>query len=185
MAKRPTPPLIEIDRWFVTAMLPKRTTVAGFSGNRLWKTPRDMFTGNVEDPNGLCGDCATFVTNEFDKIFRDRDTPDGYQLGMVLWNGTVLNHIANVMMPTAKSTRQKFVTVGKATTNLSGDNAWKHANKIKSVQARYLITGPEVLGLRVYDLYYKMKPTTLGAWWKDRDGGMNGTVEVGMEYEFA
>jgi len=185
MAKRPTPPLIEVDRWYETAMLPKRTAAAGFSGNRAWKSPRGWVKGNEDDPNGLCGDVSTFLAHAFEDEFRDLYTTDGFQLGMILWNGTVLNHIANVMLPKDKAVRQKFVTVGVITTNMSGDNAWKRLHKRPSVQAKYLLSGPELMKVRVYDLYYKMKPTTVDKWWRHCDGGMNGTVEVGLEFEFA
>jgi len=186
MAKRSTPSLIEIDRWYETAILPKRTAAAGFSGNRVWKSPRGWVKGNIDDPNGLCGDVSTWLAHQFDDAFRDVYTTDGYQLGMILWNGTVLNHIANVMMPKDKATRQKFVTVGTVTQNMSGDTAWSRLQKRPAgVAKKYLLAGRDLMGLRVYDLYHKMKPTTVDKWWKHLDGGMNGTVEVGLEHEFA
>src|SRR6267378_2305571 len=95
------PTLAEADSWFETKVIPQRTTRAGFSANRVVKTPRSTIMGNTSDPNGLCGDASLFVLETFDKAFPKtfRDTADGYTLGLILWEGTILNHIANVMLP--------------------------------------------------------------------------------------
>jgi hypothetical protein len=185
MTKGPTPALIEIDKWYETTMLPKRTTAAGFSKNRVHKSPMALVRGNVDDPNGLCGDVSTYVAHQFDDTFRDLYTTDGYQLGMILWDGVALNHIANVMLPKAKAVRQKFVTAGGITTNMSGDTAWMRLQKRPpGLQPKLMIAGRDLLQLRVYDLYYKMKPTTVKTWWEFLDAGLHGTVQVGLEHEF-
>ena len=186
MAKRSTPPLSGVDTWFETTILPDRTTWSGFSGNRIWKAPRGLLMGNQDDPNGLCGDTATYVLHQFEDTFRSIHTPDGYQMGLVLWNSVVFNHIANVMLPVKRATWQRFVTVGTITTNISKDTAWSRMkNRPTKVKSEHVISGKEMMQLRVYDLYYKMKPTTVAEWWKHVDGGLNGRVEVGLEFEFA
>ena len=47
--------LAQASAWFNEIILPQRTTVSGFSGNRIWKSPRGWIVGHTEDPNGLCG----------------------------------------------------------------------------------------------------------------------------------
>lgn len=172
MAKKQTPALIEIDKWFETTVLPHRTAAAGFSKNRVYKSPLGLIRGNVDDPNGLCGDVSTYVAHLFDSTFRDLSTTDGFQIGMILWDGVVLNHIANIMLPTAKAAFQSYSTVGGVTTH-----------RVKAKPA-YEIKPADFLKLRVYDLYYKLKPTTVKAWWEYLDSDMAGTVRIGLEHDF-
>ncbi len=159
----------QIDSWFDMTVVPKRTTFSGFSPNRISKSPRGIFFGNQSDANGLCGDASEFVIDAFDAAFLTPFTPDGYQIGMVLWKGYIANHIANVMLPSRKAFMQEFRYVAGTLTG--------------PTSAPTTLTEAELLSLRVYDLYYKNR-TTLGAWWAKMDG-TGGTVTVGLQHEFS
>ena len=164
-----SPTLAQTDDWFNDTILAKRTASAGFSANRIWKSPRDLVSGNTEDPDGLCGDAAAFVYEQFWRNFNDYATSDGFNIGLVLWKGTVLNHMANVMLLRTKIAVQEY----------SWDST-KRAIKLVSGKAQYSTT--EFLTLHVYDLYYKKKQTTLESWWKARDASQSGTVKLGFPY---
>lgn len=164
--KRIQPTLTEADKWFTDKVVPLRTASAGFSINRVWKGPLSFVKGNDEDPNGICGDAALFVFEEFYRQFGDYTTTDGYRIAMVLWQGAISNHIANVMLPAAKAGAQKFSwdTRSRALTCLSG-------------VCRY--NSHDLFALHVYDLYFK-KSSSLEQWWRDRDSSMDGTLKLGM-----
>jgi len=167
VAKLPT--LAKADDWFNDTILPKRTASPGFSANRIWKSPRDLVKGNTEDPDGLCGDAADFVYEQFWRDFNDYATNDGFQIGLVLWKGALLNHMANVMLVRTKIGVQEYSWDSKKRT-------------IAFVSGRSQYSTTEFLTLHVYDLYYKKRATTLEAWWKARDANQSGTVKVGFPY---
>ena len=169
LKKGTSPTLKEADDWFNDTILPKRTASAGFSANRVWKSPRDLVKGNTEDPDGLCGDAAAFVYEELSTESGDYTTSDGYHLGLVLWKGAITNHMANVMLVRTKIAVQQYSWDAK-----------KRAVVSVSGKAQYGTT--ELLTLHVYDLYYKNKATSLEVWWKARDASQNGTIKLGFPY---
>lgn len=163
LVKLPTLP--EANRWFVEKIIPRRTTNSGFSPNRVWKGPRGIVMGNTEDPNGLCGDAAIFVFEQFFADFGDYRTRDGHQIGLVLWDGLILNHIANVMLVEGKVSPQTYEWTYRAT--------WPH---LVGGKGEYRTT--QLLSLTVYDLYYKKGPMPLAQWWSDRDAARRGSVRL-------
>lgn len=161
--------LTQADDWFNTQVIPKRTASAGFSGNRVWKTPRALVQGNQEDPDGLCGDAASFVYEEFYRSTGGYTTSDDYHVGVVLWEGAVLNHMANVMLPVSKKALHQYRWTDCGLCCLEGPRKYSIA---------------ELFQLHVYDLYYKKKATTLAMWWSWQDADLRGTVKVGLPYMF-
>jgi hypothetical protein len=174
------PTLVEVDKWFETSVIPKRTTSAGFSINRIIKTPRGLL-GNTSDPNGLCGDASLYVYEAFDKAFPKtfRDTSDGYQLGGILWEGAILNHMANVMLPKSVGKLYVYEVKGKAPMPIVP----ALEGRASYVMKKGTMSGKELAGLHVYDLYYK-KRTTVEDWWQELDE-MGGRLTVGLEQDFA
>lgn len=168
MAKLPN--LVEAEAWFKDECVPKRTASAGFSGNRLWKTPQSLFRGNAEDADGLCGDAALFCCEEYYRKFDDYSTSDGFIIGMVLWEGVFLNHIANVMLVSKKAVHETY-TFHKDTKMVS----------CRKPVATYGTA--ELLRLRVFDLYYK-KACSLREWWHDLDA-LGGRITIGQQADFA
>jgi len=165
------PSLGDVDAWFDKKVLPQRTASAGFSLNRIYKSPAGLFKGNEADANGLCGDAASYVLEAYGKAYpKTYTTSDGYLLGVVLWEGLVLNHIANVMLPKDSAFKQGFEKKAGAPVPLTSSGP-----KAK------LLGYASLIKLRVYDLYYKTR-TTLGPWWDDRDEG--GRITVGLESDF-
>jgi hypothetical protein len=154
--------LADADQWFDTEVIPKRTAWSGGSPNRIWKSPRDWVTGNQSDPNGLCGDTSSYVDDQMWNDFQTKVTDDGYELVVILWDGKVLNHIANVMAVKGKTAVQEYKMTNGVLTLVSGTQQYTQA---------------DLFGLHVYDLYYK-KRTTVGAWWKDQDGDYGGTLKL-------
>ena len=179
------PSLAEADSWFDKKAIPARTTSSGFSLNRVYKSPRDLVTGNQVDPNGLCGDAASYVIVAFDKAYpKANPTSDGFMLGLVLWQGLASNHIANVMLPQDACFKQTFKSNGGVvvlTYPAGGKLGERIPGSPSRSHARYL-GAKELLELHVYDLYYK-KRTTIDSWWTDVDK-KGGTITVGMEHEF-
>jgi hypothetical protein len=167
--KGTSPSLSESDIWFNDEIIPKRTARAGFSGNRIWKSPRDWAEGNTEDPDGLCGDASDYVYEQFYRDFNDYVSKDGFHIGLILWKGTVTNHMANVMLLNTKIAVQSY--------------SWNKTKKeIASVSGIPQYKTTELLTLHVYDLYYKKK-TNVEMWWKERDSGNGGTVKIGFAYD--
>jgi hypothetical protein len=159
--------LTEADTWFNEKILPKRTTRGGFSANRLWKSPSRLVTGNTEDPDGLCGDAASYVYEQFWNDFGDYTTTDGRHIGLILWRGAILNHIAAVMLATAKIAVQTY--------------RWDAPKKtVMSVSGNPQYSSTEVLTLHVYDLYYKKKQTSVESWWKGLDARMGGIIKLAL-----
>lgn len=168
----PTMTLAEVDKWFDEKILPARTARAGFSEGRIIKGPRALFTGNRSDPNGVCGDAALYVSDEYiaNPAFAP-STSDGYTLGRIVWEGLVLNHTANVMLKNGATHKQVYeMKAGTTLVHLNGSKEKKGLQKA------------ELFGLHVYDLYYK-KRTTVGAWWKDLDGGYGGKLTIALEQD--
>jgi hypothetical protein len=179
-----TPSLADIDAWFDKKVLPQRTAWSGLSPNRVYKTPHRLFAGNESDPNGPCGDTTLFVFDSYDATFKTAVwTSDGYQLGAILWNGLVLNHIANVMLPKAAARLRTFVMAGAMPVPRAAAGLQQRASFVPKAKSASDLDGKQLLTLRVYDLYYK-KRTTVGAWWKDLDE-MKGEVTVGLQADFA
>lgn len=158
MADRKLPTLGETRKWFAETILPQRTAWAGLSPNRMWKTPGSYITGNVPDANGLCGDAALFTAETYWDEFKDYTTADGYIIGMVLWEGMVLNHMANIMLPRTGA----------------GAKTYKGSP----------LPPATVLSLTVLDLYYK-KTSDLREWWRARDEKFGGKITVGLQHDFA
>ena len=152
--------------WFENTIVPQRAASAGFSLNRLWKSPLALFRGNTEDPDGLCGDAAAYVYERFFTDFGDYITTDGFQIGLVLWNGRISNHIANVMLAKKKTAPETYKWDSKRRVAVSTAGV-----------AQY--TSSQLLKLYVYDLYYK-KASTVELWWKDLDGAMGGSVKIAL-----
>jgi hypothetical protein len=179
------PSLTEADSWFDKKALPARTTSSGFSWNRVYKSPHRLVAGNQTDPNGLCGDASSYVIEAFDKAFpKANPTSDGFMLGLVLWEGMASNHIANVMLPQDAAHKQSFQSKGGVvilTDPASGKLGERVSGSSPRSRTRYL-GAKELLGLHVYDLYYK-KRTTIADWWDEIDS-KGGTITVGMEHEF-
>ena len=165
------PSLADVDAWFDKKVLPQRTASAGFSFNRIYKSPAGIFKGNEADANGLCGDATSYVLEAYGKAYpRTYTTSDGYLMGVVLWEGLVLNHIANVMLPKDSAFKQGFEKKAGTPVPLTSSGS-----KAK------LLNYAGFIKLRIYDLYYKTR-TTLGPWWDDRDEG--GGITVGLESDF-
>jgi len=169
------PTLDEAKEWFVKKVIPLRTAKAGYSANRTWKSPQRWITGNTEDPNGLCGDTTLFVAEEYYRQFKDYRTSDGFIIGMVLWDGEVLNHIANVMLRQNRTSKEQYVY----------DSARQEAKLLVPEATRICIpksgqyNNASLLTLWVFDLYYKEKPQTLGSWWTGRDSRRGGVITIG------
>lgn len=164
------PTLAKVDLWFNSEVLPRRTVRAGFSLNRVWKGPRDLVKGNREDPDGLCGDAVMFVFEEFLRKFdASFDTADGYFLAAILWDGTVLNHIANVMLKKDKVSTQTYRW-----------DSVKNAAVATTEKGQY--DTKELLSLRVYDLYYK-KIMNVNQWWYSLDHAKGGTIRLAPYWE--
>ena len=162
------PTLAETRTWFKSKVIPKRTASAGFSGNRIWKTPRSAF-GNVEDANGLCGDAALFTAEEFFRSFNDYRTSDGHIIGMILWKGRFLNHVANVLL------KSSLVDLETYSYNSSTRNVVSNLKKPQyNTSALFKLT--------VLDLYYK-EVTDLKTWWEDQDN-LGGTIQIGQQHDF-
>ena len=179
------PSLAEADSWFDKQAIPARTASSGFSWNRIYKSPRDLVTGNQVDANGLCGDASSFVIEAFDKAFpKANPTSDGFMLGLVLWQGLASNHIANVMLPQDAAFKQTFKSNGGVVV-LTAPTGGKLGERVPAASARSrtrYLSAKKLLELHVYDLYYK-KRTTIDSWWKDVDS-KGGSITVGMEHEF-
>ncbi len=161
------PDLAEVDTWWEKTVLPKRTASSGFSPNRLWKGPLSIVRGNNEDPDGLCGDAASYAYEQYFKDFGDYRTRDGQHMGLVLWEGSVMNHIANVLLVASKTAAQKYRWNTKTGTAESVDGKGQYG-------------ASAFLALPVYDLYYKAKRQTLKTWWSSLDSSMGGTVKVAL-----
>jgi hypothetical protein len=166
MASKTVKTLAETRDWFKSTVIPKRTASAGFSGNRVWKSPQAIFRGNTEDPDGLCGDAAAYVIDEFYKEYDNYITSDGYTIGVILWKGKISNHIANVMLVKGKVGPEVY----------KWDSTSKTAITASPTVSSY--SSPDLLRLYVYDLYYK-KATTVEAWWQDLDSDMGGSIKIG------
>lgn len=178
------PSLADIDAWFDKHVLPKRTTWSGGSPNRLYKTPHRWFAGNQSDPDGLCGDTTLYVFDAYDATFKTTVwTSDGYQLGAILWKGLASNHMANVMLPKAAARMQTFVKVGDWPMSLAMHSLRQRTSFVPKEKTQAQLGGKDLLGLHVYDLYYK-KRTTVAGWWLQLDAG-RGEVTVGLQADFA
>ena len=166
------PDLTEAKKWFDTKIVPKRTTNAGFSPNRIYKSPIALFTGNRPDPNGLCGDASYFVNEKFFETFGDYRTKDGYQFLMVLWEGLVTNHIANVFVPIKNAHVQSYkMTAPDVLHKLKG-------------KPNVSLSKNELLSLEVFDLYYK-KRCKLKEWWEISDSALGGQITIAHIYEMS
>ena len=161
--------LSDTRKWFEQIIIPKRTARAGFSGNRLWKSPRALIFGNSDDPDGICGDAASFVVENFYNEYGDYNTSDGFTIGLVVRKGDILNHMANVMLQKGK--------VGPET--YKWDNTMRRAISMAPTPSSYVSS--DLLRLSVYDLYYK-KISTIEAWWRNLDSKMNGSIKIGQLY---
>ena len=180
----PTPSLADIDAWFDRTILPQRTAWSGVSPNRLYKTPHRIVAGNQSDPNGLCADTTLFVFDSFDATFKTTVwTSDGFQLGAILWNGFMLNHMANVMLPRAAARLQTFVMVGNTPMSRTTYSLQQRASFVAKAKSAADLEGRQLLNLHVYDLYYK-KRTTVADWWEDLDS-KKGELTVGLQADFA
>jgi hypothetical protein len=169
MAAQTLPTLAETHTWFKTKVVPKRTASAGFSGNRIWKSPTSLITGNVEDADGLCGDAALFTVEEFYRTFDDYRTSDGHIMGMILWNGIVLNHVANVMLKNSLSSMETY----------SYDSSKR---TVKSGAAKPQYNTSALFKLTVLDLYYK-EISNLKTWWENQDD-LGGKIQIGLQHDF-
>lgn len=160
--------LRQADVWFNDTIIPKRTASAGFSVNRFWKSPRAILFGNDEDPDGLCGDAALYVFEEFFRQTGGYTTTDRFHIGLVLWQGSSgLNHIANVMLALTKKLPQKYRWDAKA-------------KDVVGVAGTSQYTKVELMTLHVYDLYFKRPSTSLEMWWRNRDSLLGGTMKLGL-----
>lgn len=159
------PTVATVDQWYKEKILPTRTAWAGFSPNRVWRGPRSFFTDNAPDPNGLCGDVAAYVDERFFEDLGYYHTQEGYQLGAVLWTGSVLNHIANVMMEKGKTAPQTYRWDRKTASAVPVGKSGKYGSTT-------------LLALPVYDLYYKKARMPLKNWWSFLDAEMDGTIKI-------
>jgi hypothetical protein len=182
------PTLGEVKKWFEEKVIPLRTAAAGFSMNRVWKSPRGVIAGNVEDPNGLCGDASFFVSEEYNRQFKTVYTSDGYVMGAVLWEGGSLqqNHIANVMLLAAKSGKENYI-YNSSTQQIELLRPPTSTVRTSTVGAEPITqySTDLLFGLWVLDLYYKMPPQTLRFWWARRDSSLSGTITIGQPQDFA
>jgi hypothetical protein len=179
------PSLKDVDSWFDKNVLPLRTASAGLSWNRVYKSPHRLVAGNQSDPNGLCGDTSSYVTEVFEKAFpKANPTSDGFMLGMVLWEGLASNHIANVMLPQEAAHKQSFESKAGVIILREPATGALGARLPGSSRSKTRILGAtELLGLHVYDLYYK-KRGTVSSWWDVLSSSRGGLLTVGMEHEF-
>ena len=166
-AGRELPSFLKVQQWFETEIIPQRTTSAGFSPNRIYKSPMALVNGNKADPNGLCGDAAEFVAQEFKKRFGGDEAAGNHTLGNVVWvlgyaglPFTNMNHVANALIPRGAHL-QEYDWDSKASRPVGKDN-------FSNLQGA-------LLSLRVFDLYYK-KPLTLGNWWRGLSSSYSGTI---------
>jgi hypothetical protein len=166
-AKPRRPGMLDVGRWFAEEVIPKRTTNSGFSPNRIYKSPLALARGNKPDANGLCGDAAAFVAEEYRKKFgTDEAAGSGeiFFMATVVWNGLVLNHVANVLLPLKYAYAQEY--------------KWK-ADIYRPVgqSPSDAISPRDLMYMQVYDLYYK-KRCTLVDWWKMLDSSYGGTITL-------
>ncbi len=166
------PSLADVDDWFDRKIIPKRTTNAGFSLNRIINGPRAVLSGNNSDPNGLCGDAAAYVVDRYIDDIATPATSDGFVMAVILWNGTILNHIANIMLKSGKTGRETYDAVGG------------HLNLKKPATGTPQYSMSDLSDLYVYDLYYKTRSNAL-EWWKARDASMSGTITVALMSDMA
>jgi len=178
MAQLPT--LDDARKWFAEKIIPLRTTWSGVSYNRMWKTPQRLFTGNDEDPNGLCGDTSLFVIEEYYRQFKDYRTSDGYVIGLVLWDGVVLNHIANVMLRQNGTRKERyFLDSAKQEVRLFTTQPPTMRPVKPAFRSFGQYNNASLLTLWVFDLYYKAPPQTLASWWTGRDSSRDGIITIG------
>jgi len=161
-AFRPT--LDEAEVWFVNVMLPKRTWRGGMNLRRVYVGPRAIALGNTPDPNGLCGDAAKFLEQEYVGSFLQY-TRSAESLRRILWRSFPWNHMANIFVPMTIFGLQKYECTGNQVTALQGGVPYS-----------------SVRDFRVLDLYYK-QVYTVDKWWMDRGSGKKGTIEIGLEHE--
>ncbi len=153
--KRPDP--ADVDKWF-TALTKQRTASAGFSLNRIIVSPRAVLGGNRGDPNGVCGDCVLYVGEEYAGKFGNQPTSNGFKLWRVVWDGTVLNHTATIMVPEEL----------KGATGIKWDDGTVRVAYPVAKNDRPRIEAKDIKQWTVYDLYYK-KSCSLYKWWDDLD----------------
>jgi len=178
MANPQLPTLVEAKKWFNDTVIPLRTT----STHRLWKGPVSLVTGNDEDPNGLCGDTTLFVAEEYYRRFKDYRTSDGYLIGMILFEGTIFNHMANVMLQQSMAGKETYTydqpsRQVKCSSHLAPT---MHATKAKRCQ----YSTASLFMLQVFDLYYH-KAQDVKSWWRDRSTFLEGRVTIGQQADFA
>jgi hypothetical protein len=168
----PTKPSVnDVVDWFRTEVIPQRTTNAGGSPNRFYKTPLAKLRGNTADPNGLCGDAQLFVSQQMREKYGGWITSNGYILGDIVWvlgdpDALILNlnHAANVLFPFRHLQQHDFV--------------WSDALHMPVPQeSRPTMAGRDVLGLWVLDLYYK-KAVPLRDWWRGLDSSYRGMIRI-------
>lgn len=171
-AKLPTS--AEVEAWFVREMVPQRTTNAGFSPNRIFKSPQALLRGNNKaDPNGLCGDTTKFVLERIVATWGDIRTSDGFWaeeivwvLGSTLTPFTNINHVALVLWP------QKRIAAAEFTWDSRVQYPIQHAHGQDAA-------APEIINYRVLDLYYK-RASSLGDWWRAMSSDRSGTLHYGL-----
>lgn len=158
--------LVEVDFWFEKFIIPLRGTSAGFSLNRIVKSPKALVQGNKPDPDGLCGDASSFVIQQYNASFSNRVTFDGFEMAQIVWNdsGELLNHVANLMIPKKFGFNNKYFFD-------------KTNNSIVPVEANFNDDPLSVLSFHVYDLYYKETAQSVEQWWQRR-GNKFGSITI-------
>jgi hypothetical protein len=156
--------LDEVEVWFLNLIVPKRTWPGGMNLRRIYVGPRAIFLGNTPDPNGLCGDAAKFLEQEFINTFLQY-TQTGESLRRILWRSSPWNHIANIFVPMTILSLIKYECRNNQVTALQGSFPYS-----------------SVRDLTVIDLYYK-QVYTVEKWWIDRGSGKKGSIEIGLEHE--
>ena len=168
----PTKPSVnEVVDWFRSEVVPLRTTNAGGSPNRIYKTPLARLRGNRPDPNGLCGDAQLFVSAKMRETYGGWITSNNYALGDIVWvlgdpDSPIfnLNHAANVLVPFRHLQLQDFV--------------WSETHHMPVPKENTsALAGRDILGLWVLDLYYK-RATPLRDWWRSLSSSYAGMVRI-------
>ena len=171
MADPRLPTLAEARKWFKDTVIPLRTTGRGMSTNRFWKTPVALATGQGEDPNGLCGSTTVFVAEEYYRRFKGYGTSDGYIVGVILFEGTIFNHMANVMLLQSGDRKETYTYD-------------QPSRQIKCMKKTCQYNTASLFLLQVFDLYYQ-KAQDVKSWWMDRSTFLEGRVTIGQQAHFA
>ena len=159
------PTMQEVEVWFRYLVVPRRTAGQGMNTHRIYRGPIGIFLGNTPNPNGLCGDAALFVEQEFRTAFL-HGSQTGQAWRRILWQASPWNHTANILVPSSGYGLLRY-------------ESWHFDVPLyQKGELPYDI----VKHWTVFDLYYK-QIYTIHRWWHARGAPLAGAIEIGMEAE--